>query len=113
MSSSHLRSSSLFLVGGAEWRACGLHRLCARVLADGCQFRSAETFDYAGSGLYPLHLAVASGSAATVQVLAEAGFNVHQRNASGATPIGAAVQTGQLDLVEVRATPTSTGRPFA
>jgi ankyrin repeat protein len=75
------------------------------VLADGCHFRSPETFDYAGSGLYPLHLAVASGSTATVQVLAEAGFNVHHRNASGATPIGAAVQTGQLDLVEVRATP--------
>jgi ankyrin repeat protein len=60
-----------------------------------------ETFDY-GSGLYPLHLAVTSGSAATVRVLAAAGFNVQQRNGSGITAIAAALNKGHLDLVEVR-----------
>jgi ankyrin repeat protein len=61
-----------------------------------------ETFDYDGSGLYPLHLAVTSGSAATVRVLAAAGFNVQQRNGSGITAIAAALNKGYLDLVEVR-----------
>jgi ankyrin repeat protein len=60
-----------------------------------------ETLEHEASVVFPLHLAVQSGSPETVEALLGAGFNVQRRNATGASAIGLAAQKGMLEIVEV------------
>lgn len=84
----------------------GHHRIIAQLFASGAVPRDqlapdTLTQDTKRTAIFPLHLAAASGGALAVEEVLKAGFAVEQRNASGATPIGIAAQTGSMDVVEV------------
>lgn len=79
----------------------------ARLLSEESDLRDAENrraIDKKGSKLYPLHLAVKSGNPELVKVVLEAGFNAQRRSdgSHAQSALGVAVESGRLDLVEVR-----------
>lgn len=80
----------------------GHHRIVAQLLGED-PLKDTETrreLDRKNSTLYPLHLAVLSGSAETLQVLLDAGFNVHRRR-GGQSLLALAIKLGRLGALEV------------